>query len=100
MVQTQIENIRKYAPLYFQPTRKRLMTREEGNRAFCLEETLKPPLFLQFPSDGMANIESNHMPLVHYIGPLTAEKVTLFHYDIGPFCASARENNPIRGITG
>src|ERR1700747_1617475 len=97
MVQTQIENIRKYAPLYFQPSRKRLMTREEGNRAFCLEETLKPPLILQFPSNSVANVDSNHMPLVNHIGPFTIGKMTLFHYDIGPFCANARENNPIRG---
>jgi uncharacterized oxidoreductase len=57
------------------------MAREEGNYASCLEEALKPSLFLEFPSNGVADIDSNHMPLVHYIGPFTAGKVTLFHDD-------------------
>src|SRR4029077_8161047 len=98
MVQSQIENIRKHAPLHFQSARKRLMAREEGNRASCLEKALKPPLFLVFPSNGAANIDSNHMPLEHYIGPFTVGNVTLFQHDIVPFCATARENNPIRSI--
>jgi hypothetical protein len=38
------------------------------------------------------------MPLEHYIGPFTAGNVTLFHHNIVPFCANARENNPIMGI--
>jgi len=48
------------------------MAREEGNRASCLEEALKPPLFLEFPSSGVANIDNNHMPLVRYISQFTS----------------------------
>jgi hypothetical protein len=40
------------------------------------------------------------MPLAHYIRQFTARKVMLFHNDIVPFCANARENNPRRGIAG
>jgi hypothetical protein len=40
------------------------MAREEGNRASCLEEAPKLPLFLEFPSSGVAYIDNNHMPLV------------------------------------
>jgi hypothetical protein len=76
------------------------MAREEGNRASCLEEALNPPLFLEFPSSGVANIDNNHMPLVHYISQFIAEEVVLFHHDIVPSCASARENNPRRGAAG
>ncbi len=74
------------------------MAREEGNRASCLEETLKPPLFLEFISNGVTNIHNNHMPLEHYIGQFNAGKIVLFHHDIVPICATARENDPRRSI--
>src|SRR6202022_1072675 len=99
-VKSQKENIRKHAPLYFHPTRKRLIAREEGNRASCPEVALKPPLFFAFPSSGVANIDRNHVPLEHYIGQFTAGNVMLFYHDIVPFCANARENNPRRNIAG
>jgi hypothetical protein len=74
------------------------MARPEGNRASWLVDAPKPPLSLSFPSNGVANVDNNHMPLVHYTGQFTARKVMLFHRDIVPFCANARENNPRRGI--
>jgi UDP:flavonoid glycosyltransferase YjiC (YdhE family) len=74
------------------------MAREEGNRASCLEEALKPPLFLEFISKGVTNIDSNYMPLEHYIGQFNGGKVMLFHHDIVPFCANARENHPRKGL--
>jgi hypothetical protein len=74
------------------------MAREEANPTSCLEEALKSPLFLEFHSNGVANINNDHMPLEHYIGQFTAGKVMLFHHDIVPFCANARENDPRRGI--
>jgi hypothetical protein len=73
------------------------MAREEGNRASCLEEAPKPPLFLEFPSSGVANIDNNHMPLVSYISQFTAGYIMLFHQEIVPSCAEARENNPRKG---
>jgi len=88
------------APLCFQPTRKRLMAREEGNRASCPLDPMKPSVFFEFPSKGVTNIDTNRMPLVHYIGQFIAGKVVLFHRDIVPFCANARENNPRRGPAG
>jgi hypothetical protein len=45
---------------------------KEANRASCLEEAPKPPLFLEFPSRGVANIDNNHMPRVRYISQFTA----------------------------
>jgi hypothetical protein len=97
-IQSQKKNVRKPIPLYFEPTRKRLMARPEGNRASWLVDAPKSPLFHSFPSNGVANIDNNHMPLVHYTGQLAARKVMLFHRDIVPFCANAREHNPRRGI--
>jgi len=38
------------------------------------------------------------MPLEHYIGQFTAGKVMLFHHDIVPICANARENDPRRDV--
>src|SRR5258708_30274367 len=70
-IQRQKENVPKRAPLHLQPARKRLMAREEGNRASCLEETLKAPLFLEFISIGVTNIYNKHMPLVHYLDQFT-----------------------------
>src|SRR4029077_17238132 len=99
-VQSQKKNIRKHAPLYFQPTRKRLMAWKEGNRPSCLEEAAKLALFLEFPSRGVANIANNHMPLVRYIGQFTAWETMLFQQDIFPSCANARENNPRMDIAG
>jgi hypothetical protein len=99
-VQSQKENIHYHALLYVRPTRKRLMAREETNPTSCLEEAPKPPRFLEFPSSGGANIDTNHMLLVHDIGQLKAGRVTLFHHDIVPSCASARENSPRRGTAG
>jgi hypothetical protein len=93
-IQSQKENIPKYAPLYFQSLKKGLTAREERNRASCLREVLKPPLFLEFISNGVTNIGNNHMPLEHYIGRFTAWEMVLFHHDIVTFCAKARENNP------
>ena len=92
-VQSQKENIHYHALLYVRPTRKRLMAREETNPTSCLEEAPKPPRFLEFPSSGGANIDTNHMLLVHDIGQFKAGRVTLFHHDIVPSCASARENS-------
>jgi hypothetical protein len=48
----------------------------------------------------VTNIDRNHMPLVHYIGPFTAGNVTLFQHDIVPFCVNARENNSTRVTAG
>ena len=50
------------------------MAREEKNRASCLEKALKPPLFLEFISNGVTNIGNNHMPLEHYIGQFTGKQ--------------------------
>jgi hypothetical protein len=61
---------------------------------------MKPAVFFEFPSKGLTNIDTNRMPLVHYIGQFTAGKVMLFHHDIVPFCVNARENNPRRGTAG
>jgi hypothetical protein len=99
-VQSQKEKIRKPAFLYSQPSRKRLMAREVGNRASRLEGVMKPPLFFEFPSDAPANIDSNHMLLEHYISQFTSGKVMLFHHDIVPFCANAREDKPRRSTAG
>src|SRR5260370_99663 len=74
------------------------MARIEANRASPLEEARKPPLFLEFPSNGVGNSDSNHMLLVHYIGHFKAGRMSLFHHDIVPFCASARENDPRKGV--
>src|SRR5258708_26609279 len=76
------------------------MAREKGYRASFLEEAMNAPLFLVFSSNGVTNIDNNHMRLVHYIGQFTAGKVTLFQHDIVPFCANARENNRRRGTAG
>jgi hypothetical protein len=77
------------------------MVREEGNRTSSLEEVPKPPLFLEFPGSGMANIDNDHMPLrVRYISHFTVGYISLFQQDIVPSCASARENDPGRGIAG
>jgi hypothetical protein len=38
------------------------------------------------------------MPLEHYIGQFTAGELVLFHHDIVPICANARENDPRMGI--
>jgi hypothetical protein len=70
------------------------MAREEGNRASCPLGLLKPPILFEFADKGMTNIDSNRMPLVHYIHQFKAGKVMLFHHDIVPFCANTRENNP------
>jgi hypothetical protein len=61
---------------------------------------MKPSVFFEFPSKGLTNIDTNRMPLEHYIGQFTAGKVMLFHHDIVPFCVNARENNPRRGTAG
>ena len=76
------------------------MAREAANCASCLEDALKPPLLLEFPSKGVANIDTNHMLLVHEIGQFTAGEMVLFHHDIVPFCANARENKPRRNTAG
>jgi len=65
------------------------MAREETNPTSCLEEAPKPPRFLEFPSIGGANIDTNHMLLVPDIGQFKGGRVTLFHHDIVPSCASA-----------
>jgi hypothetical protein len=75
-----------------------LTAREERNRASCLRDLLKLPLFLEFISNGVTNIGNNHMPLEHYIGRFTAWEMVLFHHDIVTFCAKARENNPRMGV--
>jgi hypothetical protein len=97
-VQSQKEKIRKRVPLYLQPTGKRLITRKKRNRACFLEDALKTPLFLEFISKGVTNIDSNHMPLEHYIRQFNAGKIVLFDHDIVPFCGDARENNAGRSI--
>jgi hypothetical protein len=48
----------------------------------------------------VTNIDSNHVPLEHYIRQFNAGKIVLLHHDIVPFCANARENNPRRGTVG
>ena len=96
--QSQKKNVRKQIPLYFEPSRKRLIAREEGNRAPWLEDALKSPLFLRFPSSGVAHLDSNHMPLVRYISQFTVGYIMLFHQNIAPSCANARENDPRRDI--
>jgi hypothetical protein len=53
------------------------MAREEGNRASCLLDALKPPVFFEFAGNGVANNDNNRMPLIHYIGQFTAGKVML-----------------------
>src|SRR5258708_24161250 len=98
-IQRQKENVPKRDPLHLQPARKRLMAREEGNRASCLEETLKPPLFLEFISNGVTNIHNNHVPLEHYIGQFTPGEMVLCQHAIVPIYANARENDPIRSIS-
>src|SRR5258708_38174916 len=98
-IHRQKENVPKRDPLHLQPARKRLMAREEGNRASCLEERLKPPLFLEFISNGVTNIHNNHVPLEHYIGQFTAGEMVLFHHDIVPICANARDDDPRRSIS-
>src|SRR4029077_18950398 len=70
------------------------MAREESNRASCLEEAAKRLLVLEFPSCVMTNIDRNDVPLEHYIGQFNAGKIVLFHHDIVPICATARENDP------
>src|SRR6516225_6189365 len=97
-VQSQKQNIRKHALLYFQPEKKWLIAREEGDRASCLKDVLKTPFFLEFASNGVANRDNNHMLLEHYISQFTAGEMVLFDHDIVPFCADARENNPRTGI--
>jgi ABC-type transport system substrate-binding protein len=97
-VQSQNEKIRQHAPLCFRPARKRLKAREEVNRASWHKDALQSPLFLAFASIGVANIDGNHMPLEHDIGQFTSGITMLFHHDIGPFCASARENNSRKGV--
>src|SRR6516225_2906083 len=97
-VQSQKQNIRKRALLYFQPEKKWLIAREEGDRASCLKDVLKTPFFLEFASNGVANRDNDHMLLEHYISQFTAGEMMLFDHDIVPFCADARENNPRTGI--
>src|SRR6516165_1420399 len=97
-VQSQKQNIRKHALLYFQPQKKGLIAREEGDRASCLKDVLKTPFFLEFASNGVANRDNDHMLLEHYISQFTAGEMMLFDHDIVPFCADARENNPRTGI--
>src|SRR5260221_2740746 len=75
-----------------------MTAREEGNRIFFLEPPPKPALFLEFPSNGVADINSNHMLLVHYISQFDAEKIVLLQHHIVPFGAGARENNLTKGI--
>src|SRR5260221_12541063 len=96
--QSQKKNIRKYAPLCFQSHKKRPIARKERIRTPCLEDALKPSLDLEFISNGVTNIDNNHMPLEHYIGQFTAGEMVLFHHDIVPFCANARENDPRKGL--
>jgi len=75
------------------------MARQEGNRASCPLDLLKPPVFFEF-SNGVTNIDNNDMPLVHYIGKFPAGEMVLFQHDIVPFCANARENDPRKGSAG
>src|SRR5258708_9457361 len=96
-VQSQKEKIRNPALFCVQATRKRMMSREEGNRASCPLDPMNPSVFFEFPSKGVTNINRNRMPLVHYTGQFTGGKVMLFHHDIVPSCVNARENNPRKG---
>src|ERR1700746_2087326 len=76
-----------------------LMAREDAKPASWLGGAAKRLLVLVFPSCEVANIDSNHMPLEHHIGQFNAGEIVLFHHDIVPICATARENDPRRGIT-
>src|SRR6516165_2475840 len=86
-VQSQKQNIRKHALLYFQPEKKGLIAREEGDRASCLKDVLKTPFFLEFASNGVANRDNNHMLLEHYYtsassppGKWCCSTTTSFHF--------------------
>src|SRR5258708_34102516 len=75
------------------------MVQEEGNRASCLEDAPKLPLFLRFPNRGTADIDNNYMPLVRSIGKFNPRQMMLFHQDILPFIGGALKNFPIKGVT-
>ena len=45
---------------------------ERRKSRLLLEEAPKLPLFLEFPSRGVANIDNNHMPRVRYISQFSA----------------------------